>query len=522
MITRMKAFKTESKIAIALVILFAASLIPVFWLGSYGYPSADDYGFSAYSHIAWTGTHSIWQTLKAAGTTVIERWYGWQGTFSSIFLMALQPGIWGQYGLVPLIMIGMLTLSTLFFLYIVMVKICQARPAVFIGTAMLYLIFAVQCMVDKTQGFFWYNGAAHYMLPHSVALFLCGLCILLLTEKKKTVLRLILSCLLAFFVGGSNYVTALIVAVLFVTAFGLLLLGKQGKKCWLLVLPLLFFAIAFLLNALAPGNAVRQEEMLVRPGVFKSIFQSFYYCVEYVIDTWFSWPYLLFVLALLPFLWETVKAFGRCSSFLFRAPLLVVFYCYCALSAMFTPSLFATGDVGGGRIFNIIFLDSMFYVMFSLFYCMGWFYRKLESFRAAEAAEGDTGRKAKSACRDSFGEPVSCFNREAVRWYLAGVLFFAAFFGAMYMKVNPDHFTTTSAVYSLATGEASAYGQETTEREALLQEMEESGESEIAIPRLTEHPYLLFWSDIEEEAGDWKNKSMARYYQKDAIYGTQK
>lgn len=518
----MKAFKTESRIAAVLVILFVASLIPVFWLGSYGYPSADDYGFSAYSHIAWTGTHSIWQTLKAAGTTVIERWYGWQGTFSSIFLMALQPGIWGQYGLVPLIMIGMLTLSTLFFLYVVMVKICQVRPAVFIGTAMLYLIFAVQCMVDKTQGFFWYNGAAHYMIPHSVALFLGGLCILLLMEKKKMVLRLILSSLLAFFVGGSNYVTALIVAVLFVTAFGLLLLGKQGKKCRLLVLPFLFFMVAFLLNVLAPGNAVRQEEMLVRPGVIKSIFQSFYYCVEYVIDTWFSWPYLLFVLALLPFLWETVKAFGHCSSFLFRAPLPVVFYCYCMLSAMFTPSLFATGDVGGGRIFNIIFLDSMFYVMFSLFYCMGWFYRKLESFRTAEAAEGDTGGKAKSACRDSFGGPVSCFDRKAVRWYLAGVLFFAAFFGAMYMKVNPDYFTTTSAVYSLAAGEASAYGQETAEREALLQEMEKSGESEIAIPRLNEHPYLLFWSDIEEEAGDWKNKSMARYYQKDAVFGIQK
>jgi len=516
MIRKMKVFKTESTIAIAFVILFVAGLIPIFWLGSYGYPSADDYGFSAYSHIAWTGTHSVWQTLKAAGTTVVERWYGWQGTFSSIFLMALQPGIWGHYGLVAPIMIGMLTLSTLFFLYVIMVKIIRARPAVFIGTAMLYLIFAVQCMVDKTQGFFWYNGAAHYMIPHSAALFLCGLCILLLTEEKRTVLHLALSCLLAFFVGGSNYVTALIVAVLFVTAFGLLLLGKrlsgeqlperQGKKCGLLVLPFLFFMAAFLLNVLAPGNAVRQEEMLVRPGVIKSVILSFYYCVEYVIDTWFNWPYLLFVLALLPFLREAVRAFVHWSAFKFRAPFLAVFYSYCVLSAMFTPSLFATGDAGGGRIFNIIFLDSMLWAMFSLFYCMGWLRQKLETFHAADAS----------------GEISSCFERKEVRWYLACVLLFGAFFGAMYTKVNPDHFTTTSAICSLATKEASAYGQETAEREALLCEMEESGESEIAIPRLTVHPYLLFWSDIEENAGDWKNKSMARYYQKDAVSGTQR
>lgn len=509
MITRMKAFKTESKIASLLVILFAVGLIPVFWLGSYGYPSADDYGFSAYSHIAWAGTHSIWQTVKGAGATVIERWYGWQGTFSSIFLMALQPGIWGRYGLVPLIMIGMLTLSTLFFLYIVMIKIIHARHAVFIGVSMLYLIFAVQCMVDKTQGFFWYNGAAHYILPHSVALFLGGLCILLLTEKKKIALYLALSCLLAFFVGGSNYVTALTVAILFVTAFGILLLGKQKKNCELLALPFLFFMIAFLLNTLAPGNAVRQEEMLVRPGVFKSILLSFYYCVEYVIDTWFNWPYLLFVLALLPFLWEAVKAFGH--RFSFRAPLLVTAYSYCVLSAMFTPSLFATGDAGGGRIFNIIFLDSMLWVMFDLFYCLSWLYRKLEAFKEY---------KESGVC--ASGEFASCFEKKEVQWYLVGVFFSYAFIGAMYMKVNPDYFTTTSAVYSLATGEASAYGRETAEREALLQEAAGNGENEIAVPRLTIHPYLLFWSDIEEDAGDWKNKSMARYYQKDAIFGTQK
>lgn len=492
---KVKAFKTESKIAAGLVFLFAVSLIPVFLVGSYGYPSADDYGFSAYSHIAWMDTHSFWQAVKGACTTVIERWYGWQGTFSSIFLMALQPGIWGMYGLVPVIMIGAVSLSTLYLLHTVLIRVIHVRPAVFVGTSMIYLLFAVQCMVDKTQGFFWYNGAAHYILPHSAALFLCALCIRLLTEDNKKAFRLVMACLLSVFVGGSNYITALIVAVLFASAAGLLFILKKGKKSRILVLPFLLFLAAFLLNALAPGNAVRQEEMLVRPGVVKSIFLSFYYCVEYVADTWFNWAYLLFVLALIPFMWEAVRALG--SRFSYRAPLVVFGYSYCVLSAMFTPSLFATGDVGGGRIFNIIFLDSMLFVMLNLFYCMGWLYRKLE-FR---------------------GETQSCFERKEMRWYLAGVLCFGAFIGAMYAKVNPDYFTTVSAVHSLATGEAAAYGAETDEREALLQEAVKSGEAEIEIPRLTVHPYLLFWSDIEEGAEDWTNKSMARYYRKDAVFG---
>lgn len=501
----MKAFKTESKIAACFVVLFAAALIPIFLVGSYGYPSADDYGFSAYSYIAWTDTHSVWQTIRGACATVVERWYGWQGTFSSIFLMALQPGIWGMYGLVPLIMIGAMSLSTFYFLHTVFIRVIHVRPAIFIGTSMLYLLFAVQCMVDKTQGFFWYNGAAHYILPHSAALFLCALCIRLLIEDGKKIFRLVMACLLAVFVGGSNYVTALIAAVLFVTAAGLLFLYKRGEKCRLLALPFLFFLAAFLLNALAPGNAVRQEEMLVRPGVVKSILLSFYYCVEYVVDTWFNWAYLLFVLALLPFLWEAVKALG--SRFSYRMPLVVLSYSYCVLSAMFTPSLFATGDVGGGRIFNIIFLDSMLFVMLNLFYCMGWLYRKFEVSLEKTA----TGER-----------PESCFDRKEVRWYLAGVLCFGIFIGAMYMKVNPDYFTTTSAVRSLVTGEAAAFGRETDEREALLQEAEKSGEKEIEIPRLAVHPYLLFWSDIEEGAEDWTNKSMARYYRKDAIFGVTK
>ena len=60
----MKSVKTESKIAILLIALFIAGLIPIFLLGRYDYPSADDYGFSAYSHVAWMQSHSVIQVLK--------------------------------------------------------------------------------------------------------------------------------------------------------------------------------------------------------------------------------------------------------------------------------------------------------------------------------------------------------------------------------------------------------------------------------------------------------------------------
>ncbi|MBD5491336.1 MAG: hypothetical protein HDR16_04250 [Lachnospiraceae bacterium] len=255
------------------------------------------------------------------------------------------------------------------------------------------------------------------------------------------------------------------------------------------------------MNTLAPGNAVRQEEMLMRPGTVKSILLSFYYCTEYLLHTWFQWTHLLFALALVPFLWEAVKAVG--NRFSYPTPLLVAFYSYGILSAMFTPSLFATGIPGGGRIFNIIFLDSLLLLAGNLFYCMGWMFRKWQGAWYGGAAEGKENG-------------VSCLERKETLQYLVGILLFGVVIGAMYTKVNPDYFTSTSAIYSLVSGEAAAYGEESKERERLVQEAKTD---EIILPRLRTQPYLLFCSDIEEDPEDWKNKSMARYYQRDAITG---
>lgn len=109
---------TEKRIAGFLVIVFILALIPVLLIGKYNYPCADDFGFSAYSHIAWEETQSIFQVVIGALKTVKERWFGWQGTFSSIFVMALQPAVFGEagYTLVPWIMIGAMSFSTLFLL----------------------------------------------------------------------------------------------------------------------------------------------------------------------------------------------------------------------------------------------------------------------------------------------------------------------------------------------------------------------------------------------------------------------
>ena len=504
----MKSEKFATKVSVFLVLLFIAGLIPIALISRYDYPCADDFGFSAYSHIAWQETHSVPAVIGGAVQTVIERWSGWQGTFSSIFVMALQPAVWGEtfYFLVPWIMIGAMSASSLYLFYIILRKRIGVKRNVFLSISMLYLIFALECMIDKTQAFFWFNGAAHYMIPHSAACLLTGLLIRYLTEipsdpeKRFTQKKLRstglfpLLCGAAALVGGSNYITGLTTAILFLSAFLALLFFRRKREAGRLAVPLILFFAAFLLNILAPGNSVRQAEMLIRPGVIKSVMLSFYYCIEYITEIWFDWTYLLFVLALLPFIREAARTASR--RFSFPCPLLVPVFSYCLLSAMFTPSLYATGDVGGGRIFNIIFLDFLLLLVGNLFYIAGWLCQRHH--------EGD------------FVQDSGLEHRNT-KLYLLTVCALAAFIGVLYARINPDYFTSVSAADSLISGEAARYGEETSARTEALA----SSAPDIQLELLQTQPYLLFFSDISTEPSDWKNLSMARYYQKNSISGKQ-
>lgn len=492
----MKKIKKANMFAAILIFIYILSLIPILYLGRYNYPCADDFGFSAACHIAWENSRSVFRVLKTAFATAADRWFTWQGTFSTIFLMALQPAVWGEggYCLVPWIMIGALTLSTLFFLHTLLVRVLHIRPSLYLCLSMLYLIFVTQCMIDKTQAFFWYNGAAHYILPHSAALVLAGTLLLLLTDEKNRIIRLLLGCFLSFFIGGGNLVTALITGILFAVSFLLLMLMKKQKSALLLLPSILVFAGAFLLNAAAPGNAVRQSMFADHPGPVKAVLLSFYYCTEYLADTWFNWTWLVYLLLLLPFIWKAVRNVGNRFSYPF--PLLVSAFSYCLLSAMFTPNLYATGSAGSGRIFNIIFLDTALLAAGNLFYIMGW----LRTHRM------------KSVCPEH-----SSPEDKDVRLYLGAVLLFAAFMLLTYVKVSPDFFTSSSAAASLLSGEAAAYGRECENRTRLIREADSA---DLTLPRFSEMPYLLYYSDIEPDPSDWKNTSMARYYQMDSITAT--
>ena len=154
---------------------------------------------------------------------------------------------------------------------------------------------------------------------------------------------------------------------------------------------------------------------------------------------------------------------------------------------MFTPSVFASGVPGAGRIYNIIYLTHMILIVVNMIYLYGWYWRRYG------------GR---------------CIEEKELYLY-QGISMLAAFFiFGITAAVNQDTYTSVSAIVSIADGEAQKYRQEEEKRIEIL--MNES----IPDPVLKEFsvkPYLLFYEDIEEDTGNWKNIRMSQYYRKHSV-----
>ena len=93
----------------ALAVLLALTL-PLLALAPYAVPAADDYSYGTQTHLAWRESGSVPAAVAAAGRTAVRTWHGWQGTFSAVFLMALQPAVFGErlYAITPYLMLASL------------------------------------------------------------------------------------------------------------------------------------------------------------------------------------------------------------------------------------------------------------------------------------------------------------------------------------------------------------------------------------------------------------------------------
>ena len=151
--------------ACVLALVLTASLVPLLAVAQYSHPSADDYPYAVETHAAWQETGSIWAVLRAAGHTVAQRYQTWQGSFSAIFLFALQPAIFGEglYGLGTVFLLGA-ALAAVAAAAAALHKVTGAPLSACAVLGLLYALVCIQLLPSPAQGYYWWNGASYYWL----------------------------------------------------------------------------------------------------------------------------------------------------------------------------------------------------------------------------------------------------------------------------------------------------------------------------------------------------------------------
>ncbi|MBR4530671.1 MAG: hypothetical protein IKO80_10400 [Lachnospiraceae bacterium] len=495
--------QSEKKISLteaAAWLFYFVTLLPLWILAFFNYPSADDINMGLPAHEAFAATGNI---LAAWGQGIYMAWYDylhWMGYFTSTALMSVPPSVFGIrfYPAGAIFLSLCLTAATAFFLHTLLVRLAgMGRRACSILSALL-LFLTIQSLpagMARVETLYWYCSGANYILTWCLGLVFLALFIRAGLDGKRRPLTVITGCAVGFLVGGGNYMTALtcaIITVLAIAGMGVSLKrgGRSLRELLPLILPALFLFAGFTASCLAPGNAVR-EEAVSGFGAVKSILISLHYTAWYCIATWTRAEHLLMMLFLAPLFWEQAPRM-RLS---WRYPFAVCVLSYGLASANVTPPLYALGNIVAGRLQAMYYIQYILLLILTEGYLIGWL-----RMRVLRVAEGDTGEDG--------------VRRR--RYYLGGVALFFAVISLLCAGAEPDYYMGTEAVRELTDGSAAGYRRENEERFAVLLD---PAVQDAVLKQFTNKPALLWYSDIDTEPGNWINDGLARYFHKNSVRG---
>ena len=338
------------------VIIFALiTILPLLMISLYNHPSADDFAYAVETYTVWKSTRNIFLVIKEAVMTSIGYWNRWQGLYTSAFLLALEPGIFGEqyYRITGFLTIGTILIANLIFCLYVLYK----RLGTF---GMVTTVLMLHWMPSTVEGLYWYNGAMNYTFFYGVLLVLICTVLSLCQEQKKSslILKCISGILLACALSGGNHVTAFSGLLAVAGVLGFCLKLKKRKYALRVGIVLLFETAGFLLNILSPGTKVRANAFEESHSVFGTIWNSIRYLLDRI-DSWVGLALIVCIILMLPFVFQCVRRIRIEKKFDFHCPLLVFIASVGFLIAMCCPSYYAMGAIGAGRLVNVIYLQSV-------------------------------------------------------------------------------------------------------------------------------------------------------------------
>ena len=247
--------------AVISVALFVLTLLPIILIAPFGHATGDDLGYGAHVMQALRDGTGIAGALSNIAGEIVSKWYTWQGTWASIFLFCIEPGVFGEkfYTIVPLLAVAMFCIGTGYFLYHFLTRVMRISRAAFVTIFSLLSILAIQYMPYMRGGIFWYTSVAHYLIPYCAAMVSAVFADRFLQTGQNKYLAGM--CLLMAYLGGASYP-----AIVLSLELTLLLIlyaaadGRMSRRRILILLPLALMLAGFCVSAAAPGNKVRGGE----------------------------------------------------------------------------------------------------------------------------------------------------------------------------------------------------------------------------------------------------------------------
>ena len=536
---------TKKNIFYIILICFILSVIPLYVIGMYAHPSVDDYYYGTETVQVWNETHSFASVVKCSFDEMINTYNIWQGNFSAIFLMRLQPGIFGEqyYFIAPLILLSAYMGFSIFFFYTALKKIFKADSYLAATVGICLTFVSMQLCATPSDSFYWYNGAIYYTFFYSLMLFLFALLIRIRTAKAAgTIILTAISSVSAFLIGGSNYAAALFMCIILALSAGaavyfVILRKNKVIRPYHMAAYIIVAAAAMaglFISMAAPGNALRQQSVGGSTGIVKTFVYTFAFG-GYSIAKVLNAPCLIFFICMIPVFYRI----ARRSGFTYRYPLLVAVFTFGLYCSMGTPVFYAQGLRMPYRMMNIIFFAAYVLITFNLIYFLGWVGNKFESKTFKQLIGGSTACekpamiKTDRACIilenviDCFFEKIKASRKNAL---LALAISLCAFIIACIgcIEVGETEYKSgdagfgklplsAAATLSLINGDAKTYDCELTARDEYLRS---TGDDEqfVTVPALSKRPAPIYHSDITDDPGDWHNAHVAMYYRKECIW----
>ncbi len=477
----------EKWLAVLFLCLLCVALLPIFRLAYYAFPWYDDYIYSV--HVKpYLQEYGSWQgALLGAFYVVRNKWHVWQGTYSSIFMMALMPEIFGKglYCIGLIFSISFFAAAGITLVKVLSRNLLKMKWHKQISTAVLVILMMIELIYTAQQGIFWYNSAVHYTFMHGMMFFMIASAVKLVVSvsKKQAVFWALITAVLAFICAGANFVTCLqgILFLFVVMAAGCFF--RKKRSLWLMP-ALAVYGMGMFINVTAPGNDVRGA-FYQGYGPVQSILSSFQAGFRYFWE--YTGSITIIILAVFVLLiWNSV----RDLEFTFPMPGIVTFVSFGLYCTGFTPAYYAMGGESLSRTMVVIKFTLQILLLINVTYWLGW-------------------------CMKKWRKRDGQIPRVKQWWVVYAACGFAA---VLWLVMNPNQAGSCSsygAYYYVSTGEAYNIYSEYEDR---IEIIENSNEDMVEVKPYFWKPWFLFRGDLTTDIKAETNASMAEWYGKNGIY----